>query len=342
MADNPSMKHNHSDDDIIIRDKDGTFKILVDGKFVPLTEAEQKAHQKEHGGPKRAPEFKEKPKPVFKPQVKAEDNSQFLHQKEEVAGFRDKMLEQKARDVIKKSGVTFASSELVDRATKALIPQLKGVRKSFQTKQNLEKPVAQGGAGLDPQDAERIMMSIDGKPADHKPAIDVQKTKKPESMLKPMPAPMAHDVKPPEKIAAAIIPQQKAKDEEKKEPTKPVQAPEPALRDIKRNMPKAAIGPIQELAYSLADWRRLGENPKDRIKKIMSQLDVLEQDSYADRLSGIQAWHDSEVVDLYEKSGLESLEKGTPVEELLGSGGPAQLSFLEWKAIAQLDQDIRA
>ncbi len=327
---NKKIQHKHSDNDVIIRDHDGSFKILVDGKFVPLSEAESAAHAAEHQ--------------QKKPEPKKAPVGNLVDQKPPASGLGSDVLMIKAREAIKKSGVTFASQELAKRAEKALIPQLKGVRKPFETLEVFTKPVASGGVGLEKSEAERILAALGGeKPQERKPQLNVALTKKPASALKPMPPAPTRDIKPPEKIAAIAPLEKKApmqpKREEKK---KPVQAPNPALRDVKKNIPSAAIGPIQELSYSLIDWRRLGENPLDRVKKIESKLDVLEQDSYADRLSGIQAWHESEVVQQYEEIGLKSLEENKTVEQLLGAGDAQKLSFMEWKAIADLDERIRA
>jgi len=260
-----------------------------------------------------------------------------------VAGFRDNKLEKKAKQAIKKSGVTFPSQELADRAVKTLIPELKGVRKSFQTKQTLMKSFAEGGLGLSANEADKLITAIGGNAMPvERPQMDIQKTKNPEGALPIKEKPLAHDIKPPEKIAAPTPKLEVSSPIAPNLPKKPVHAPEPAVRDVKKKMPGVAVGPIQELSYSLVDWRRLGPNPKDRINKIENQLGVLEQDSYADRIAGQQAWHESEVVQLYEQAGLDSLNQGIPLEQVLSSGSENQLSFDEWKAVTELNHRIRA
>ena len=161
MADD-HPQHKHEKGDIIIKDHDGTFKILRDGKFVPLDEVEEAAHIAEHEkdhGPKRAIEDKEKSAPQFQPKPKEEKPTPKPEQKKDegVRGLADKDLSMKAEEIIKKSGLTFASGEARNRVNNALVAHLKGVRKPFETKQNLMKSPAEGGAGLDPDEAERLM-----------------------------------------------------------------------------------------------------------------------------------------------------------------------------------------
>jgi hypothetical protein len=313
-ADN--LNHNHSDDDIIIKDQDGSYKILKDGKFVNLDDAEQKAH----GVDKEA-------KPVVPESPKAPEDLNL----------------QKATEAIKKSGITFPSTELKNRTEKILISHYKEVRKPFEVKETLMKSPDQGGVGLEASDVKKLMGDIAlDDPSKKRPVIDESLSIKPKSFaVKPMvDAKVGAELAPPAKLDLK-------KDLEipttpkPSQPLRPTTVPKPAVSDVhKPNMP--TVGLAGELNYSLTDWRRLNPNPKDRIKKIENQLGVLEQESYPERIRGLQAWRNSQVMGLYVKAGTDSLDTGKAIKDILGDGSGTGLSFLEWEAVAQLNKRIRS
>lgn len=339
MADE-NLKHKHSKDDIIIKDHDGTFKILRDGKFVPLSEVESEAHMAEHG-PKRAPEEKGKPVPKFvQPEAPKEEKAEPMPEPDAASGLIDKNLRPQAEEIIEKSGVTFASGEVKARVINALISHVKGIRKPFQTKENLMKSVPDGGAGLTEEDAQRIMSAAGGKEELRRPKMDVSQTKKPKGIMPPPPTPVGKEVSAPPKIAAEAPPPPPPKPKEAPKPKAPAVSPKPAVMDVKKPA-RATVGMAGELNYSLADWRRVAPNPQDRIKKTENHLGILEEESYPMRLQGLAAWRDSDVFNMYLQAGKKSLEEGKPLQEVLGQGGPDQLSWDEWQAVAELNERIR-
>jgi len=377
------MKHKHSDDDIIIKDQDGSYKILVNGVFVPLSDV--KGHDKDakaapKEGSKDEPRVKSTQKQASTVQRPAKNKAQF-------SGFGDKDLTAKAEALLSKVKITFASGELRGRAVNALIAQLKGVRKPFETKQTLTKPVADGGVGLGEQQAEALMVAMgagskqrapqaalpvaakpmqppaqQARPAPAKPPVQQAKPvpvqppaqqARPAPVQQPKPKPVNPVVKPmkPEKVVGKEVSAPPKVELEKLPPPPPAasvpvpptehaRVPKPVVADVK--MPVlAAVGPVQELSYSLVDWRRLGVNPLDRVKKIENQLGVLEQERYADRLAGMAAWRNSEVIKLYLEAGQKSLESGQGLQDHLGAGGPTDISYDEWQAISDLESRLR-
>ena len=315
------LKHQHDKNDIIIKDKDGSYKILKDGKFIPLNQVEAEAHLAEHAKEEKQAIPAKQAKPA---QLSPKD---------------------KAEAIVKKSGVTFASGEMKNRVVNALVSHIKGVRKPFETKQSLMRSPAEGGAGLEEDEANRLMTAAgSGKAENMRPPINVEQTRQPQNeVVKPMPKrPVGGEIHPPQPIQAQIPPMAVA--EVKKPPmapSTPAAAPKPELADIKKPM-APVVGLAGELAYSLADWRRVAVNPQDRIKKIENQIGVLEEDSYPQRLKGMAAWFGSEVVKLYLEAGQKSLEEGKPLMETLGQGDANGLSWDEWEAIAELDNRIRS
>lgn len=343
------LQHQHDDNDIIIKDRDGTYKILREGKFVPLEEAEaaELAAKHEHG-PKRAPADKHKKPPRFEPEKKEQPIKPEPEPKEKrkegalrqsMEGMADKDLNEQAQDIINKSGVTFASGEIRGRVAKALIAHLKGIRKPFETLEALSKAMDAGGAALHPAEAEKILaVAGGGEPEPLRPEVDISPTKKPEQLMPSPSAPVGGEVSRPKSPKAPARP---AIMEKPPAPVSGAKAPEPSVADVKKPT-RPMAGLATELAYSLADWRRLANNPQDRIKKIENQLGVLEQDGFPQMLKGLEAWRSSDVYRKYLKAGETSLENARPLSEILGQGGPEQLSFEEWQSVAELNERIRA
>lgn len=332
------LKHSHSDSDIIIKDQDGKYKILRDGKFIDLSEVEsaEMAAEHSHGdtGPKRSADQKEKHAPQFKPaEPKAAEEKKPEQPKQPDVN-------QKADEAINKSGVTFASGEIRDRVLKALVAHIKGIRKPFETRETLMRAVADGGAGLPVADAERVIAAAGGKPIEPmRPKMDVAPTKKPKSIVASS-IPVGGEVAAPPKVAVQKEVPSPIPVKPTPPPPAPTIVPKPSIADVKKPA-RPTIGLASELAYSLADWRRVEPNPKDRNTKIINQLGVLEEDRYPQKTKGINAWRESAVFKLYLNSGETSLAQAKPLQELLGQGGADQLSWEEWQAIAELNERIR-
>jgi len=250
--------------------------------------------------------------------------------------------QQKAEAILAQSKVTFASTQIRQRVLNALVAHMKGVRKPFETRQQLAKSVAEGGAGLEAAEVERIMTAAGGGRVEERPEMDISRTKQPVNEVMPAKRPpVAQDIFAP----AAVKPMQEEpiyQIPSKPAPavSAPAVAPKPRVADVQKPA-RAVVGLSGQLSYSLADWRRVAVQPRDRVKKIETQLDVLEQEGLPERLRGLRAWRDSEVMRLYLESGKESLEQGTPLQQMLGAGKPDALSWDEWTAIAELNERLK-
>lgn len=314
--DHNDVKHKHNKNDIIIKDQDGTYKMLVDGKFVPLDDVEALAHAK-------ADEAKAKNQP-----------SPFtMEQKSEISTDT-----RRAEEIVKKSGVSFASRELRERAVKALETHLKGVRKPFETKELLMKSPAEGGIGLDDSDVKKIM-----------DAAGIQQTQEIKPVSSPplppskpiMPAmPVGQEVHQPSQMQVKMPEMPPEPKNASVTPMTPTKAPVASVVDVSKPS-RPTVGLAAELAYSLADWRRLAPNPKDRIKKIENQIGVLEEESFSHKVKGLNAWRQSDIMKMYVDAGSKSLETGKALRDLLGDGGPDSLSLDEWEAVADLNTRLR-
>lgn len=325
--DHDSIKHDHHDNDIIIKDQDGTYKILKDGKFVALDEAEAKEHglKVEQKKSQSAPAKQSQPE-----QPKVDPNLT------------------KAQEQLKKSGTTFPSNELKKRAERALISHYKKVRKPFEVKETLMKSPQQGGVGLDEKDANKLLgmkSTNEASPAKQMQQVKQKPLEPKSASVKPMPQKkVGGELSKPAKLDLKSNKEQSMPSMAPKKksvmPSKPATVPKPAVSDVQKpSMP--TVGLAGELNYKLVDWRRIAPNPKDRVKKIENQLGVLEQEAYPKRIQGLMAWRNSEVMNLYIDAGKQAIETEKTVKDILSDGSATGLSHQEWEAIAELNRRIR-
>ncbi|MFH2063073.1 MAG: hypothetical protein ABIJ46_02865 [bacterium] len=116
----------------------------------------------------------------------------------------------------------------------------------------------------------------------------------------------------------------------------------PVVSDVAR-APRRLTGPVEELAsLTLQDFRRLSRDPSEAALKIRDKVDLLKDESFADKTAGVRAWRDSAVNRLYLETLRRSLE-GTPVEEVLtamAKDGEA-LTKPEFDALMKLNRGLR-
>jgi hypothetical protein len=102
--------------------------------------------------------------------------------------------------------------------------------------------------------------------------------------------------------------------------------------------------PIDELRFmTLEDWRRYPSS-KDAMNRVIEKIDLLAEESILKKAEGISAWKESEVNKLYLEIGIEAMEKGKPVEEVIKERlkeNKPTLTIEEFLTIAELNQKLR-
>lgn len=116
----------------------------------------------------------------------------------------------------------------------------------------------------------------------------------------------------------------------------------PKMTDIR---PTRLLGPVEELRdIKVVDFRRLSKNPSESASRIKSKIDLLGEDSFIKRLSGIDAWKHSEVNQLYLELSNEALQAGKSIETIIenrkGKNQP-YISADEIHAIMELNKSLR-
>lgn len=103
-------------------------------------------------------------------------------------------------------------------------------------------------------------------------------------------------------------------------------------------------GPIDTLRCSIDDWRRLASSVTERSKKILGKLQLLEEESYSQRVKGIAAWYGSAVVQAYQAIGRAGITQGKTIAVICTEGQSADnrsLTEEEFLSIAALNEQLR-
>ncbi len=101
--------------------------------------------------------------------------------------------------------------------------------------------------------------------------------------------------------------------------------PEQALKGYVKNEKQDVIdtrvklvGPIDELRLmDLGRFRQISPDVQTRISKIKEKFNLLEENSYLDRMKGIKAWQESKLYNLYVEMGYYGLKNNKTLDEVI-------------------------
>lgn len=257
-----------------------------------------------------------------------------------------------AEDVVRNAGVS-VTQELAGRLQTIVVSRLKEVRDPIETAEILVRPVSQAGMGFSSVDAKKVLDRADAK-------------------FKSLQGELAEVVK--EKNAAAIKSETdrakerkraaEATEEQAREalfesvtsgtarpvPARPVDLAttatpaRPKVQDVAR-VP-GLVGPVEELAaLTLADWRKLSQNPKEAALKVRDIIKLLGEQSLERRAAGVHGWKQSEPVRLYEALIGESFRTKKSVRDVIDmrtSEKQPTLTVDEFNAIMELNALLRS
>ncbi|HAM88300.1 MAG: hypothetical protein US83_C0005G0085 [Candidatus Falkowbacteria bacterium GW2011_GWC2_38_22] len=115
------------------------------------------------------------------------------------------------------------------------------------------------------------------------------------------------------------------------------------IEDVK-HVPKL-VGPLDELKeLDLINFRRIGVDPSERVRKIKDKISFLEEESYGQRLAGIKAWRHSPVNTLYLDIGRESISTHQGIDAIINARRDHGVDYLteeEFEAIMSLNKYLR-
>ncbi|MFA6106913.1 MAG: hypothetical protein WC745_04570 [Patescibacteria group bacterium] len=106
------------------------------------------------------------------------------------------------------------------------------------------------------------------------------------------------------------------------------------------------LTPVEELKYlDLNNFRRLyKDSPVEAAKKILEKISLLEEEEYAKRLAGINAWRQSPLIRLYLETGSEAIAARQSVIDIIAKRKAEKKDFLtedEIHAIMDLNRELR-
>ncbi len=253
---------------------------------------------------------------------------------------------------------------LLKRLKNILVSYLKDIRNELETKHTLKRFKKTGGMGFQEEDAEKIFSHVQAErdnlssyvqeviledqnvvkePSISKEIQQISKDIKAESKRDILPPPLPMIVKP-----LIIKPQKEIitkKTVIQKENKKNIfQHKEKILKKEIEFTPRL-VGPFEELRnLTLLDFRRLDSNSKKATEKIQKRINLLLEDSFEKRMTGIRAWQGSPLFQNYLFLGQESIKKGKNIEELIREhleAGQETLTKDEFDAIMDLNDTFR-
>ncbi|MEA1962867.1 MAG: hypothetical protein U9M94_01355 [Patescibacteria group bacterium] len=286
--------------------------------------------------------------------------------------------------VSKEIGVNFSSEDLRKRFFGIITMYLKGIRNKVDTKQTLFKDINSGGLAFSEIYTDNILVLVDKKRIEEEKKQENKTAKGGEIAIesaRDMDYDFSHFTKATRDkshFAKASVSAKAMEDkpeggqqitkiesagkiiEDKKKIFKPSKlkfeiAKQPSLKRPKVKSGKARmddvkhtpklLGPIDELKeMDLLNFRRLSDDLSVRIKKISEKIEFLEEENYAQRLSGIKAWRQSKLNKMYLDIGKESISANRGIDDIINSRqekGEDCLNKEEFLLIMELNKTLR-
>ncbi len=120
-------------------------------------------------------------------------------------------------------------------------------------------------------------------------------------------------------------------------------ANKPKIFDVRKK--DKVIGPAEELSeITLNNFRKISKNPLEAIQKIIDKIDALEKDSYSKKAEAVNNWRQSEIYQIYLSMGKESMENDISIDKIIEKRALSRdkvLSKEEFSAITDLNKKLR-
>jgi len=280
-------------------------------------------------------------------------------------------LDKEVENILKQSQLNLTDPEQEKRFKNIILARFKDVRDRLETKEMLLSSPAVGGMGLDNQTTDRILAIVDKEfqrlngrlrqEVSQEPFADLQaeaekilgdETFGPPTLVfeskkavSPMPPVARVPVVRPERAKTVgpitIEPAVKPSVQFKKPSATYTQRPK--IEDVK--FKPRSLGPVEEIqSLTLADFRRLASNPAQAVERILEKIQILEEESFSQKIQAIRAWKQSEVYQLYLELGHLSMEQKRPIVEIIKERWSKQQETLteeEFEAVSDLNQKLR-
>ncbi len=268
-------------------------------------------------------------------------------------------------DICKKKDFQFEDPLLQERCVSIVNARVREVRDAFKTRIQLEKPVEAGGLGVSGRKLADMMQVLEDTFVEYQQSarrqIDAQKKQKPvENKLE------KEQAKLDEKYGELTKTVRKAVNQIEQIPpgvgmtqgaggvggtgektgngmVKRTPIIRPNMKDVQ--FERRLVGPIEELStMTLVEFRRLSEIPERACEKVLSKIDLLEQQGYDKKVQGVSAWKNAPIYKQYMMIAQETLMGGGKIQEVISKHkavGEEMMTLQEYMAILNLNAKMR-
>lgn len=292
----------------------------------------------------------------------------------------EEFFKEKIRQIVAAANLNFSDPFLAKRFETILSARFRDVRDEMETKEMLMRGEKIGGLGLSAAQTEKVLDLLKGvfaevsviykKEEEEKKNRFVRETVEREALrradrerrereereklyarvtgiaptIKTIKKPTVESQSPPSRIPSAGR-QGAGSQQPGGTPAVQPQAPvaKPRIEEVKF-APKVA-GPVEELRQmGVAEFHRLSKDPKMAVQKIKDKLELLADEDYSKKISGIKAWQESGVNRLYLNILRDSLVRGMPIAAAIDEAAKAGGDIItkdEFTAIMELNRDLR-
>lgn len=333
---------------IVVKTKDGVFKLLKNGQLEELASEDVKIEKKE--ALIVAP-------PLVKNETSAEKKAtaEFyftVDDERDIRELRDNEGEQKNRRirefidrtvesiirVAEEAGIISLPGQ-TEQVRKIIFSRLKDIRSLTETREALASSLIMRNKPLGKREIDLLITLVEKQRVKVEEAIRNGVAEKKEAPEAPKPEPGA---RPAPTQANIII--------EPKEQERPIEKKDNLGVQYGQDEKDAGYyqhiitGPIEEIKnLSLVDFRRLGVNPDEAAGRIWEKINLLEDESLIKKDEGTKAWRQSEIYRLYLTIGAESMAEKKSVNQVILERKAAGKPFLlpeEFNAVADLNRRL--
>jgi len=345
------MPGNVLQDEIVVKTKEGVFKLLKNGRLVDLPSEALMAPADDLTTQEMAEEvakmseaLKEKPAANFYFDVNDEHEARRLTSKNEEDKNRAiKQHIKKIVDEILKQLNLAGGAMLMTQLQNIIISRLKDVRSLAETRETLLRQ------GLATDEASKLINLIEQKRAQVEELIKTGKI--------PIVAEASKDesIEPSKQVSLVVDTRAEEVKKDRLKEKKMAVEKKLDMQGVKYDQGHQAVageeivhhitvGPVDEIRQlSLKEFRRLGANPREAAERLLEKIGLLEDESLIKKAAGIKAWHESEVYQAYLSIGAVSMSQKKPVEQVIREFRAADKPYLapeEFNVVADLNRKL--
>jgi|SRR3989338_6707843 len=345
------MLQNDLQNGIVVKTKDGLFKLLKNGQLEELPSDGLAAVRHNEVLP-----FQEPVKKIDEALTQKKSSAGFyftVDDERDIRELRDEKLEEKniqikqfidktAESIIrvaKDAGIIVVADQ-EEQVKKIILSRFKDIRSLSEAKEALASPLIMRNRPLGKKEIELLLALVERQ----RPKVEevIRTGKIPELEPVKMTEPEAVQKVEIIRIAApaAEPPRGVQPQERKNEPVVGYGADEKGGQYYQHII----TGPVEEIKnLSLKDFRKLGASPEEAAGRIWEKINLLEDESLIKKDEGTRAWRQSEVYRLYLLIGAESMAEKKSVSQVVAERQATGKPFLtpqEFNVVSDLNRKL--